>query len=44
GGNYSLVASVCRSYGASTVYDPAYDPYGGHGNHVHCQWGALTSD
>jgi len=44
GGNYSLVASVCRSYGASVVYDPAYDPYGGHGNHVHCQWGALSSD
>ncbi len=44
GGNYSLVASVCRSYGASVVYDPAYDPYGGHGNHVHCQWGALGRD
>jgi hypothetical protein len=40
GGNYSLVASICRSYGATTVYDPAYDPYGGHGNHVHCQWGS----
>jgi hypothetical protein len=44
GGSYSLVASVCRSAGASVVYDPAYDPYGGHGNHVHCQWGALSSD
>ena len=44
GGNYSLVASVCRSYGASVVYDPAYDPYGGHGNHVHCQWGSVGSD
>jgi hypothetical protein len=44
GGNYSLVASVCRSYGATAVYDPAYDPYGGHNNHVHCQWGALSSD
>ena len=44
GGNYTLVASVCRSYGASVVYDPAYDPYGGHGNHVHCQWGTVGSD
>jgi hypothetical protein len=44
GGNYTLVASVCRSYGASVVYDPAYDPYGGHGNHVHCQWGTPASD
>ncbi|MDQ1686256.1 MAG: hypothetical protein QOC82_2993 [Frankiaceae bacterium] len=44
GGNYSLVASVCRSNGASVVYDPAYDPYGGHGNHVHCQWGLPNSD
>lgn len=44
GGNYSLVASVCRSYGASVVYDPAYDPYGGHGNHVHCQWGTVGRD
>jgi hypothetical protein len=44
GGNYSLVASVCRSYGATAVYDPAYDPYGGHGNHVHCQWGTAGSD
>jgi hypothetical protein len=44
GGNYSLVASVCRSYGASVVYDPGNDPYGGHGNHVHCQWGGPGSD
>jgi hypothetical protein len=44
GGNYSLVASVCHSYGATVVYDPAYDPYGGHGNHVHCQWGVAGRD
>lgn len=44
GGNYSLVASVCRSYGATAVYDPGYDPYGGHSNHVHCQWGVVGRD
>jgi hypothetical protein len=24
--------------GATTVYDPYHDPYGGHSNHFHIQW------
>jgi hypothetical protein len=38
GANYSVVVSTCRAYGATHVYSPSYDPYGGHGNHVHCDW------
>ena len=38
GSNYNAAVSICRSYGATAVYSPGYDPYGGHGNHVHCEW------
>lgn len=35
---YWMAVDVCRAYGATHVYDPAYDPFGGHSNHVHCDW------
>lgn len=39
GGSYRMAVDTCRAYGASQVFSPSYDPYGGHGNHVHCGWG-----
>jgi hypothetical protein len=38
GSGYGWVVDLCRSYGAARVFYPAYDPYGGHQNHVHCDW------
>jgi hypothetical protein len=38
GARYSWVIDLCRSYGAVQVFSPSYDPYGGHGTHVHCGW------
>jgi (2Fe-2S) ferredoxin len=38
GASYSAVVSTCRAFGATAVYSPSYDPYGGHNNHVHCEW------
>jgi hypothetical protein len=38
GASYSAVVSTCRAFGATHVYSPSYDPYGGHNNHVHCEW------
>ena len=38
GAAYSWVTSTCRAYGAARVFHPGYDPYGGHGNHIHCDW------
>ena len=38
GSGYGRVVSACRAHGASAVYHPAYDPFGGHQGHVHCQW------
>jgi hypothetical protein len=38
GAAYGVVVRLCRAYGAKTIYDPGYDPYGGHANHVHCGW------
>jgi hypothetical protein len=38
GAAYGGVASTCRAFGAMQIFDPGYDPYGGHNNHVHCQW------
>jgi hypothetical protein len=38
GASYGAVVSACRANGATTVFDPGYDPYGGHSNHVHCGW------
>lgn len=38
GASYGAVVSICRANGATTIFDPGYDPYGGHGNHVHCGW------
>ena len=38
GSGYGMAVEVCRAYGATRVYSPGYDPYGGHWNHVHCEW------
>jgi hypothetical protein len=38
GAPYGIVVRVCRANGASAIYDPGYDPVGGHNNHVHCGW------
>jgi hypothetical protein len=38
GTNYRMAVDACRQYGAVRVFNPAYDPYGGHSNHVHCDW------
>jgi hypothetical protein len=38
GSAYGTVVDACRANGASRVFSPSYDPYGGHGNHVHCEW------
>jgi hypothetical protein len=38
GTSYRLAVEACRVYGASRVFHPAYDPYGGHQGHVHCDW------
>jgi hypothetical protein len=38
GSSYSMAVSACRAFGAARVFNPGYDPYGGHGNHVHCDW------
>jgi hypothetical protein len=33
-----MVVDVCHKHGASEVFSPSRDPYGGHHNHVHCAW------
>ncbi len=38
GSGYSMAVEACRAAGASRVFHPAYDPYGGHQGHVHCDW------
>jgi hypothetical protein len=38
GASYGVVVSICHANGATTVFDPGYDPFGGHSNHVHCGW------
>lgn len=38
GSSYGWVVDTCRAYGATHLYYPAYDPVGGHSNHVHCDW------
>jgi hypothetical protein len=38
GSSYGLAVDTCRAYGAHHIYYPAYDPVGGHQNHVHCDW------
>ena len=38
GSSYSLVLDACQAYGVWRVFHPSYDPYGGHSNHVHCDW------
>jgi hypothetical protein len=38
GSGYWVVVDACRAYGATNIYYPAHDPYGGHQNHVHCDW------
>jgi hypothetical protein len=38
GVSYGWVVDACRAFGASRVFHPGYDPYGGHQNHVHCDW------
>jgi hypothetical protein len=39
GSGYMVVVRACRAAGASQIYYPAYDPYGGHQGHVHCAFG-----
>ena len=39
GTSYRVVVDTCRSLKATHVWYPTYDPYGGHANHVHCDWG-----
>jgi hypothetical protein len=39
GADYGSVVRSCQMMGASSIFDPAYDPFGGHADHVHCQWG-----
>ncbi len=38
GSAYGMAVNVCRAFGAGVVYSPSYDPFGGHSNHVHCEW------
>lgn len=38
GSSYRAVVNICYASGASEVYAPSTDPYGGHSNHVHCAW------
>jgi hypothetical protein len=38
GGSYGMVVDLCRANGATRVFTPSNDPYGGHHNHVHCDW------
>ena len=38
GASYSMVIATCRAFGANQIFSPSYDPYGGHGTHVHCGW------
>ncbi|MDQ1713473.1 MAG: trimeric autotransporter adhesin [Frankiaceae bacterium] len=38
GAAYGMAINACRANGAVRVFSPSYDPYGGHGNHVHCDW------
>lgn len=35
---YGLAIDACRANGAARIFHPGYDPYGGHSNHVHCEW------
>jgi hypothetical protein len=39
GSDYMVVVRACQAAGASQVFYPAYDPYGGHQGHVHCAFG-----
>ncbi|HUR51194.1 MAG TPA: fibronectin type III domain-containing protein [Mycobacteriales bacterium] len=36
GSGYMVVVRACQAAGASEIFYPAHDPYGGHQNHVHC--------
>ena len=38
GSGYALAVDACRAFGASRIFHPSYDPYGGHSGHVHCEW------
>lgn len=39
GTSYMGVVRACKAMGATQVFYPAYDPYGGHQHHVHCGFG-----
>lgn len=41
GSGYGMAVDMCRKYGASKIFTPAHDPWGGHHNHVHCGWSAA---
>jgi hypothetical protein len=38
GSGYLSLVRACQAAGATKVYHPSYDPYGGHQNHVHCSF------
>ena len=38
GSGYGMVVDMCREFGASEIYTPSNDPWGGHSRHVHCAW------
>jgi hypothetical protein len=41
GADYSIVVDRCRALGATQIFSPSHDPYGGHGDHIHCSWRPL---
>jgi hypothetical protein len=36
GSAYMVVVRACQAAGATQIYYPAHDPYGGHQHHIHC--------
>jgi hypothetical protein len=38
GSSYGMAVEACRAFGAVRIFHPAYDPFGGHQGHVHCDW------
>lgn len=39
GSPYLAVVRACKAAGATQVFHPRHDPYGGHATHVHCGFG-----
>lgn len=38
GSGHAVAVRACQAAGATAVWSPSYDPYGGHADHVHCDW------